>query len=91
MAFEIDGFGTKYYGHRWMPDGSYVTTEWAVFVYVPLVPLGSYHITDAEADQPMIIHPVPLDKELVWRVYGSGALVIALTLAIKWIAERFFI
>jgi hypothetical protein len=30
MAFTLNGFGTKYHGTRWMPDGTYITTKWVV-------------------------------------------------------------
>ena len=37
MAFTFNGIGTKFYGQRdFRTDGSYITTEWVVFLYVPL-------------------------------------------------------
>lgn len=45
MPFTLNGCGTKYYGRRDMaPDGSYVTTEWIVLAYVPLIPVGSFQV-----------------------------------------------
>ena len=42
MPFTINAIGTTYYGKRDLqPDGSYVTTEWVVFLFVPLIPLRS--------------------------------------------------
>jgi len=42
MAASIQGIGTAFIGKRdFDPDGSYVTTEWVVFLYLPLVPLRS--------------------------------------------------
>lgn len=45
MPFTINGFGTRLYGARdFLPNGSYVTTEWLVFFYVPVAPLRSQRI-----------------------------------------------
>ena len=44
MAFTFNGFGTAYYGKKWLPDGTHVTTKWAVFLFVPIVPLGSVRV-----------------------------------------------
>ena len=45
MAFTFRGIGTLQYGQRdFRPDGSYVTTLWFVFLYLPVVPLNSKRI-----------------------------------------------
>jgi hypothetical protein len=45
MPFTLNGCGTKYYGRREMsPDGSYITTEWIVLAYIPLIPVGSFQV-----------------------------------------------
>ena len=45
MPYTYKGIGTKYYGKRDLEeDGSYLTTEWVVFVYLPLIPLRSYRV-----------------------------------------------
>ncbi len=42
MAFTLNGIGTRWYGRRdFRTDGTYVTTEWFVVLYVPIVPLRS--------------------------------------------------
>src|SRR5581483_4302989 len=52
MPFTFNGLGTKLYGARdFYPDGSYVTTEWFVIAYVPIVPLKSMRIRSAEGGQ----------------------------------------
>jgi hypothetical protein len=44
MPFTFNGCGTRYYGKQdKADDGSYVTTEWITFVYVPLIPLPESH------------------------------------------------
>ena len=45
MPFTLNGIGTTLYGARdFQPDGSYITTEWFVFIYVPVAPLKSMRI-----------------------------------------------
>ena len=43
--YSINGFGTRYYGERdFRPDGSYVTTEWVVIAFLPIIPLRSLRV-----------------------------------------------
>jgi len=51
MAFTVNGCGTTFYGSAQPhPDGSYIVTKWLVFVYVPLVPLGSMRVLPVSQD-----------------------------------------
>lgn len=45
MPSSIQGFGTTFVGRRdfWL-DGSYVTTEWIVAMFIPLIPLRSLRV-----------------------------------------------
>jgi hypothetical protein len=44
--YSINGFGTRYYGKRdFDPDGSYITTEWIVFAFLPIVPFRSLRVS----------------------------------------------
>ena|ERR1035438_8013007 len=46
MAFTIHGIGMMVYGERdYWPDGSFVTTEWVVFAYLPIAPIISERIS----------------------------------------------
>lgn len=46
MAFTIHGIGTICYGKReFWPDGSYVTTEWFVMAWIPLLPTSSKRVS----------------------------------------------
>ena len=53
MPATYHGFGTKFYGEAdKRPDGTYITTEWLVAGYVPIVPLRSLRlIRDKAADE----------------------------------------
>ena len=46
MPAQFHGIGTVYYGQRdYWPDGSYVTTEWAVLAWIPMFPTFSKRIS----------------------------------------------
>jgi hypothetical protein len=78
MAFTLNGIGTTYYGTRWLPDGTYITTKWVVFVYAPIIPLGSFRVLSASeqygsaaaSGQSSSMQRVPLDIGMVVRVYA---------------------
>jgi hypothetical protein len=45
MAFTFHGTGTSFYGQRdFRKDGTYITTEWLVFAYIPIIPLRSLRV-----------------------------------------------
>jgi len=85
MAFTLNGFGTSYWGTRWEPDGTYITTKWIVFFFVPIIPVRSVRVLQAGpvygsaiySTHSMTTVPVPLDKGMVVRVYG---LIVAIVL-----------
>ena len=53
MAFTFNGIGTTYYGQRdFGPEGSYVTTEWFVVLFVPLIPIKSLRVLDSNEWNP---------------------------------------
>jgi len=45
MAYTLNGIGTTFYGKRdFRGDGSYITTEWATFLFVPLIPFRNFRV-----------------------------------------------
>jgi hypothetical protein len=57
MAFSVNGIGTSFYGRAdTHSDGSYVVTKWVIFVFAPIIPLGS-----------MRVWPVAPEKTPWWR------------------------
>jgi hypothetical protein len=45
MAYTLNGIGTTFYGQRdFRADGTFITTEWLVLVYVPLIPFRSLRV-----------------------------------------------
>ena len=52
MAFSVNGVGTTFYGLALIePDGSYIVTEWVVFFFIPLIPLGSKRIWPVQKEK----------------------------------------
>jgi hypothetical protein len=100
MAFTLNGFGTTYHGTRWLPDGTYITTKWFTFLFVPIIPVKSVRVLKAgpmagywaASSQPLTVQDVPLDKEMVlkaylWLVLAFGGL-YAVGTAGNWLAEK---
>jgi hypothetical protein len=45
MALLIQGIGTAFVGQRdFLPDGSYISTEWVVILCLPIIPLRSMRL-----------------------------------------------
>ena len=99
MAFTLNGFGTRYHGTKWLPDGTFVTTKWFVFLYVPLIPISSVRVLEASAvmgsipfsSQSLKVQEVPLDTETVRQYYlksfGGVAVLVAVIAAINWLTS----
>lgn len=52
----FNGTGTRIYGERdFLTDGSFVTTKWITFLWVPLFPLSSMRVRP-KSDNPMPDH-----------------------------------
>jgi hypothetical protein len=59
MPHSVNGIGTAYYGKRDVREnGSYITTEWVIFLYLPIVPVASFRVT-----------PLPIFDPLAAREY----------------------
>jgi hypothetical protein len=80
MPFTFNGIGTSNYGKRdFRADGSYVTTEWFVLIFVPIFPLKSRRILPTGKDkfygvfyssQYLILEKLPMSWRQVASVYG---------------------
>ena len=48
------GIGTMTYGQRdYWPNGSFITTEWIVFAWVPIAPLSSMRLARSNEGRPL--------------------------------------
>jgi hypothetical protein len=86
MPFMINGFGTATVGRQEQADGTFVTTEWLVILFVPVFPVRSYRIVSEGSlegvpliymNRPFRAVSVPLDAAHVRRVYTRFGIVIA--------------
>lgn len=93
MPASINGCGTRYYGSREVgPDGSYVTTEWITFVYVPLFPIRSMRVLpQGKGTNAVVFHSqdyltgrVPLSWPQVRNVYLIMGPIFAVILYFSW-------
>jgi hypothetical protein len=57
LPASFNGCGTTWYGATdQAEDGSYVVTEWIVFLFIPLIPLGSKRVW-----------PMPKEQKPWWK------------------------
>jgi|GEM_PF-1883548 len=94
MPFTLNGCGTSYYGRKELSDGTYLTTEWIVYLWVPLIPLRSFRIVKAGprsgmflfSNQQFVTQKIPLNMPIVYKVYRWAAPVsIALFAFLGWV------
>jgi hypothetical protein len=67
----IFGYGVKFVGRKFLSDedehkGIFVATKFIVINYVPLVPIGSFRVLEANDGLPEIISKVPPQWNQVW-------------------------
>jgi hypothetical protein len=91
MPFTFNGIGTKYYGQRdFLEDGSFVTTEWFVLAYIPVIPLGSFRVTPTGKSSNLLVYRsnqylvkrVPISWRQVKNVYNVYIVIIAVYIVI---------
>jgi hypothetical protein len=64
MAFTFQGIGTTFYGQRdFHADGSFITTEWFVLIYFPVIPLRSFRVKSKGAEDTGLVFPVYYQKQ----------------------------
>lgn len=76
----INGVGATFYGKRDFDEKtkSYITVHWFVFLFLPVIPLARYRVSDSGSNQYMIYGQVPLSPFL--RKYIWGVLIAILLL-----------
>ena len=91
-TFTSNGTGTILYGKKdELDDGSYITTEWIVFFWVPLYPLRSWRILPTGEGANNIVYSsygykraqVPLDAHQVRNGYAVTLGIIAVVTALS--------
>lgn len=100
MPTSLHGIGTTYYGKRdFEPDGSYITTEFVIFIGIPIVPLQSlrvryvgstgivFPIVHSEENYIVLATTRP-NKKQVLSVYGFVAFLAFWVLGVFWVYGR---
>lgn len=102
----IGGIGTVFCGERdYRPDGTYVTTKWAVLFCVPILPFRSLRTGNVASDSTNFViarqhsercevsEAVPLSWRQILCVYGYVAFMVFWAVRIlsfySWLAQRF--
>jgi hypothetical protein len=89
-TFTFNGIGTILYGRRDEgTDGSYVTTEWVVLVWVPIFPLRSWRVLPTGESTTAIVYNsvgyhrirVPLNAHQVRNGYAVTMAIVAIVTA----------
>jgi hypothetical protein len=82
MPITVNGCGTKYYGKRdLMPDGSYITTEWIVIFYIPLIPIRSFRALPTNKSflgipNEYLVQKVPLNLKQIRNIYIKSVTIL---------------
>ena len=96
MPSSFMGFGTTFYGKRdFLPDGSYITTEWIVAAMIPVFPNQSLRVKDRgiSPQSTPLVHEVysydlcdavPMNAKQVGCVYGFTLLLFAWYASFFW-------
>jgi Hsp70 protein/DnaJ C terminal domain len=93
MPASINGCGTTYYGScDFHTDGSYITTEWIIFIHIPIFPIASYRVLPVDRGQNYLVfqsqnyttQKVPLCHPQVWNIYRT-ILMVLLSIIMLWI------
>ncbi len=77
----VNGIGLRVMGRRDVAeDGSYVTTRYFTFLYVPLIPIDAFRVGDAEGGGYYFLGKVPLAEVAGWwqRAVVAGVLAAVL-------------
>lgn len=94
MPSTFNGIGTKYYGQRELADdGSFITTEWFVLAYIPIIPIGSFRVVPTGQSVNYLIYRsnqylvrrVPLNWLQVRNVYITTVVILSTFLGVVWL------
>ena len=90
MGFVFHGLGTMTYGEQdYWPDGSFVTTEWFVVAYLPIIPSLSMRLSYTpnapyatyDSDGYFIYETLPIKIEQVLGTYAWFTLFVGIFVA----------
>jgi len=93
ILFTFVGTGAKFFGERDYDPGtrSYVTFHWFTLLFVPILPLGAYRVTDADVQSYYIHGKVPLTsilRKARWAIAASVMVLALVAIAIRGMSFR---
>ena len=96
MPSTFNGTGTMYYGEKDIePDKSFVTTEWIVLFFVPIIPIGSFRVLETGHENIIfgsstqyLVRRIPLDWKQIRNVYAVSIGVIGLITVASYLHNR---
>ncbi|MUG98382.1 hypothetical protein F7734_41205 [Scytonema sp. UIC 10036] len=98
MPYTLNGCGTKYYGKReLLSDESYITTEWIVIAYVPLIPIGSFRVQPTGkssyyiigSSSEYLVRRVPFNWKQIRNTYLAVITIVSIISGGLWLMEQF--
>ena len=100
MAYSMWGFGTGFRSNTsLLPDGTFITTKWITFFYIPVIPLSSYrvkylgsssefHFTGfSSTSEYQIIQKIPWDTRKVVKFWLYILAAVVLIIVINFFAK----
>ena len=100
MAYSMWGFGTGFRSNTpLLPDGTFITTKWITFFYIPVIPLSSYrvkylgsssefHFTGfSSTSKYQIIQKIPWDTRKVVKFWLYILAAVVLIIVINFFAK----
>lgn len=78
----VNGIGATFYGKKDMrDDGSYITTKWFIFLYIPVIPLRSYRVKKISQSkygrtEYEILQELPLTATPALKIYVISVLIL---------------
>lgn len=89
MPYRINGIGTIYIGARdFESDGTFLTTEWFTFIFVPVFPIRSHRVRPAGGNSYYLLQTTRPHPRQVLCAYGFTLLLVMEGALIAWISSR---
>jgi hypothetical protein len=99
MPSTCNGLGTTYLGKKdQQSDGSFITTEWFVILFFPILPIRSYRVIplgkskegSKYSQEYLIIKKLPLDWLQIFTVFSESILTVAFSILMGWLGSKLF-
>lgn len=90
MPRTVNGIGTKFYGQRdYHPDGTHITTEWFVVLWIPILPFRSLRVRPVGLDSYEVLKEMGPNWKQVLSVYTYFGFLIGWYFLISFVYKLF--